>query len=250
MPAWPATSPTQVARGGAVGNTRTVTAMPPQTLYHRWLGWHAPAMRRAVIVTGIGLIVAVALLWFVAWELALVAGWDAAALAFLTIIWPIIIRADSPGVQQLATREDETRGSAALLLLGASVASLLGAGFALSLAGRESGPPRALLTGLAVLTVALSWTVVNTVYTLRYADLHYRSRTVGIAFGDADGPERPSYRDFAYVAFTIGMCYQVSDTTIRDPRIRRTVLAHAFLSYVFGVVIVGGSVNLIAGLIR
>jgi uncharacterized membrane protein len=239
-----------VARGGAVGNTRTVTAVPPQTLYHRWLGWHAPAMRRAVIVTGIGLIVAVALLWFVAWELALVAGWDAAALAFLTIIWPIIIRADSPRVQQLATREDETRGSAALLLLGASVASLLGAGFALSLAGRESGPPRVLLTGLAVLTVALSWTVVNTVYTLRYADLHYRSRTVGIAFGDADGPERPSYRDFAYVAFTIGMCYQVSDTTIRDPRIRRTVLAHAFLSYVFGVVIVGGSVNLIAGLIR
>ena len=46
------------------------------------------------------------------------------------------------------------------------------------------------------------------------------------------------------------MCYQVSDTTLRDPRIRRTVLAHALLSYLFGVVIVAGSVNLIAGLIR
>ena len=54
---------------------------------------------------------------------------------------------------------------------------------------------------------------------------------------------------FAYVAFTIGMCYQVSDTTVRDPRIRGTVLSHAFLSYLFGVVIVGGSVNIIAGLI-
>ena len=55
---------------------------------------------------------------------------------------------------------------------------------------------------------------------------------------------------FAYVAFTIGMCYQVSDTTLRDPQIRRSVLAHAILSHVFGVVIVAGSVNLISGLFR
>src|SRR5882757_7829159 len=109
---------------------------------------------------------------------------------------------------------------------------------------------RALLIGAAVLTVVLSWTVMNTVYTLRYADQHFRSKAGGIAFGDQDGHERPSYRDFAYVAFTIGMTYQVSDTTLRDTRIRRTVLAHAILSYLFGVVIVAGSVSLISGLIR
>jgi len=74
--------------------------------------------------------------------------------------------------------------------------------------------------------------------------------TRGIGFGEGDGQELPSYRDFAYVAFTIGMTYQVSDTTLRDPRIRRTVLGHAALSYVFGVVIVAGSVNLISGLFR
>jgi uncharacterized membrane protein len=239
-----------VAYGDAVGNTHTMTAIPPQTLYHRSMGWHAPAMRRAVIVACIGLIVAVVLLWFATWELAVLAGWDAAALAFLLSIWPIILRADSSNAEQWARREDETRGSATLLLLGASVASLLGVGFVISLAGRESGPPRVLLVGVAVLTVVLSWTVVNTVYTLRYADLHFGSRAVGIAFGDSAGQERPTYRDFAYVAFTIGMCYQVSDTTVRDSRIRRTVLFHALLSYLFGVVIVGGSVNLIAGLLR
>jgi uncharacterized membrane protein len=239
-----------VAYGDAVGNTHTMTAIPPQTLYHRSMGWHAPAMRRAVIVACIGLIVAVVLLWFATWELAVLAGWDAAALAFLLSIWPIILRADSSNAEQWARREDETRGSATLLLLGASVASLLGVGFVISLAGRESGPPRALLVGVAVLTVVLSWTVVNTVYTLRYADLHFGSRAVGIAFGDSAGQQPPTYRDFAYVAFTIGMCYQVSDTTVRDPRIRRTVLFHALLSYLFGVVIVGGSVNLIAGLLR
>jgi uncharacterized membrane protein len=189
-------------------------------------------------------------LWFVPWTVAVVTGWDVAALAFLVSVWPIIIRADGPRAAQLATREDENRGSANALLLGASVASLLGVGFALTLARREGGALQMLLIGFAVLTVALSWTVVNTVFTLRYADLHFGSRDPGIAFDDSDEPDGPSYRDFAYVAFTIGMCYQVSDTTIRARRIRRTVLSHALLSYMFGTAIVGGSVNLIAGLIR
>jgi uncharacterized membrane protein len=227
-----------------------MTEVPERTLYHRLLGWHAPALRRAVLVISIGLIVAVVLLRFVPWGVAVVGGWDAAALVFLLTVWPIIIRADSPGAALVATREDETRGSAAVLLVGASVASLLGVGFALSLAGRQGGAARILLTGLAVLTVMLSWTVVNTVYTLRYAHLHFTSAGGGITFGDPDQAEPPDYRDFAYVAFTIGMTYQVSDTTVRDRRTRSTVLSHAVLSYVFGVVIVAGSVNLISGLAR
>ena len=224
-----------------------MTGMPPQTLYHRSLGWHAPALRRTLIVAAIGLIVALALLQLVTWELAGVAGWDAAAVTFLVAVWRIILRADSSHAERLATREDETRGSADALLVGASVASLLGVGFALISARRESGPVQVLLISVAILTVVLSWTVVNAVYTLRYADLDFASRAQGLAFGDPAG-SKPDYRDFAYVAFTIGMTYQVSDTTVRDPRIRRTVLAHALLSYLFGVVIVGGSVNLIAGL--
>jgi len=248
----PETPPTRKAATcpDVIGNNLTMTGMPPETLYHRWLGWHAPAMRRAVIVVSIGLIVTVALLRFVAWAWAVVWGWDTAALGFLATIWPIIVRADSSHAKQLAAREDETRGSAAVLLIGASVASLLGVGFALSLAGRESGSQQALLIGAAMLTVMLSWTVINTVYTLRYAHLHFGSTAEGIAFGDSAGQEWPDYRDFAYIAFTIGMTYQVSDTTVRDPRIRRTVLSHAILSYVFGVVIVAGSVNLIAGLVN
>jgi uncharacterized membrane protein len=224
--------------------------VPASTLYHRWLGRHAPAMRRALTVLVIGLILTAVLLPFVTWGLAVVGGWDTAALTFLLTTWPILIRADSSHTAQLAAREDQTKGSARLLLVGVSVASLIGAGYALHLAGQQSGAPRVLLVGAAVLTVMLSWTVMNTVYTLRYADQHYRFKAGGIAFGTEDGQERPSYRDFAYVAFTIGMTYQVSDTTLRDPRIRRTVLAHAVLSYLFGVVIVAGTVNLVSGLFR
>jgi uncharacterized membrane protein len=227
-----------MADSDGFGDTPTMASLPPATLYHRWMGWHASSMRRAVVVTCIGLLVASVLVWLVSWELAVIAGWDAAAFTFLLSVWPIIIGTNSSHAAQLATREDESRGSAALLLVAASVASLLGAGFVLNLAGRDSGPPRVLFIGVAALTLVVSWTVVNSVYTLRYADLHYRSRG-GIAFGEAAGQEQPTYRDFAYVAFTIGMTYQVSDTTVRNPKIRHTVLVHAFVSYLFGVVIVG-----------
>src|ERR1700749_4610096 len=221
-----------------------MTGVPAPTLYHRWLGWHAPAMRRALTALMVGVIVIVVLLAFVTWAMALVAGWDADALTVLLAIWPVIIRADSSLAPQLAVREDETESLARAVLVGASGASLLGAGYALHLAGQESGVSRVPLIGVAVLTVVLSWTVINTVYTLRYADQHFRSTPGGIAFGADDDQQHPGYRAFAYVAFTIGMCYQVSDTTLRDPLIRRTVFAHALLSYLFGVVIVAGSVNL------
>jgi len=225
-----------------------MTDLPPPTLYHRWLGWHAPAMRRALLVLGGGLLVAVMLLWFVAWWLAVIGGWDVAALTFLATVWPLLLRADGPRTERLASREDETNSSATVLLGSGSLVSLLGVGLALGIARHSAGGGRPLLISVAVLTVALSWIVMNTVYTLRYAHLHYASKNGGVDFGGPAG-ERPGYRDFAYVAFTIGMTYQVSDTAVRDPRIRRTVMSHAILSYVFGVVIVAGSVNLIAGLV-
>ena len=206
-------------------------------------------MRRTAVVAVAGVVVAAAVLPFVTWGVAVVLGWDAAALAFLISVWPMIRWADAGHTEQLAKSEDEPRGSAALLLLAASVVSLLGVGLVLILAGRHGGTMQVLLIGLAILTVMASWTVVNTVYTLRYADLHYGSAAGGVGFDDPAGSWRPTYRDFAYVAFTIGMTYQVSDTSVRDPMIRRTVLGHAVLSYVFGVVIVGGSVSLISGLV-
>ena len=102
----------------AIGNTQTMTGVPPLTLYHRWLGWHALAMRRAVTVLAVGLIVGFALAPFVTWGMTLVAGWDAASLAYLLTSWPVIVRADSVLATQLAVREDQTEGSARALLVG------------------------------------------------------------------------------------------------------------------------------------
>ena len=81
----------------------------------------------------------------------------------------------------------------------------------------------------------VSWLSVNTDYTLRYAHLYYTPPEGGVEF---QGSDEPSYADFAYLAFTVGMTYQVADTGLLAPRFRRELLKHSLVSYVFGAVIV------------
>jgi uncharacterized membrane protein len=66
---------------------------------------------------------------------------------------------------------------------------------------------------------------------------------------DFNQDERPSYVDFGYLALTIGMTFQVSDTDLQRPAIRVTALRHALLSYLFGAVILAATINLVAGLV-
>jgi uncharacterized membrane protein len=223
-------------------------SVPAPTMYHRWLGWQAPALRRLLIAAVVGVVTGLALAAVVPWRLAVLRAWNATALTFLLSVAPIILGADGPRTQSIAVREDMNRDVARLLLLSASGASLVAVGFALGLARHQGGAERVLLVTMAAFTLFVSWTVVNTVFTLRYARLYYLGAADGIDFG-GETTRPPDYRDFAYVAFTIGMTYQVSDTMLRDRGIRRTVLVHAFLSYLFGVVIVAAGVNVVAGLL-
>jgi uncharacterized membrane protein len=148
----------------------------------------------------------------------------------------------------LATREDSGRVASSLLLLGASVASLVGTAFALVKASQAHTAGRVALTVIGLLTVALSWVVVHTVFTLRYAHEYYTPPAGGIDF-KSDG-EEPDYQDFAYVAFTVGMTFQVSDTDVQARTIRRTVIRHALMAYLFGAVILAVAINLVASLIK
>jgi uncharacterized membrane protein len=108
------------------------------------------------------------------------------------------------------------------------------------------------LTGISVFTVFLSWFTVHTLFVLRYARLFYVEPIGGIVFlvSDEDSDELPNYMDFVYVAFTVGMTFQVSDTGIGQRAMRRAVIRHALLSYVFGTVIVGIAINVVGNLIR
>ena len=100
---------------------------------------------------------------------------------------------------------------------------------------------------MAAATVVLSWLAVQTVFTLRYAHLYYSEGEVGgIDFHDEEAPD---YGDFAYLAFTVGMTYQVSDTNVGSKRIRTIVRRHALLSYMFGVAVIATTINVAAGLL-
>src|SRR5205823_6262617 len=94
-------------------------------------------------------------------------------------------------------------------------------------------------------SIVASWGVVHTVYALKYARLYYEGPDGGIDF---DGDHPPTYVDFAYLAFTVGMTFQVSDTEINARVIRAAVLRQSLLAYLFGAVILAATINLLAGL--
>ena len=175
-------------------------------------------------------------------------GWS--MLSAVIVVWTLLAvwSLDGDATAALATRADESRAVANVLLTLAAIASLVSIGFALVKAAQSKGTPEAVLTALAILTVVLSWAMVHVIYALHYAHLYYSA-------GEGDGidfnrdPE-PDYHDFAYVAFTIGMTFQVSDTNLTAKPIRRAALRHALLSYLFGVVVIAMAINGVAGLLN
>jgi uncharacterized membrane protein len=172
-------------------------------------------------------------------------AWDAAAITLLGWTWFTIWPMNSEDTATHATREDPTRAVSDVVVLSAAVVSLAAVGFFLLQASSAKGSAQDLLAAVGVATVALSWLVVHTVFTLRYGLLYYSGRDGGISFNQSTAPR---YSDFAYLAFTLGMTFQVSDTDLQTPRIRATALRHALLSYLFGAVILACTINLVAGL--
>ncbi|MHB1172622.1 MAG: DUF1345 domain-containing protein [Lacisediminihabitans sp.] len=209
------------------------------------------ASTRLVVMLSAGVIAAVVTGVSWRWEYAPTVGWAVAALLYSTWIWIIILRLDATETARLASREDPTRGVSDLLVVLLSVASLFAVGFVLVQAGHAHGATKGILAGLALGSVALSWTLLHTLFTLHYARVYYSDGS-GVGGGgrainfNQDDP--PRYTDFAYVSFTVGMTFQVSDTNLTTPRMRATALQHGLLSFVFGSTILATTINLIAGL--
>lgn len=194
-----------------------------------------------------GLIVAGALAAFAPWEVTVLAAWIVAAGSFVARTWSRIYRLDAEETAAVARREDSSRASAHVMVNGASVVSLVGVGATLGEASHTEGAERILLSVVAILTVASAWALVHTVFTLRYAHRYYTEPVGGIDFKSTD--DAPDYHDFAYLAFTVGMTFQVSDTDLTTNAMRRLALRHALLSYLFGAVILAMTINITAGFI-
>ncbi len=174
-------------------------------------------------------------------------GWDVAVVIYLVWTGASVRKLDPGQTAQLAKREDPSTPVAELVVLGAGTAMLAAVGFALVKAGQTTGGLKAYLVTIGLLSVVLSWAVVHTVFGLRYARAFYSEPVGGIDFNEA---EPPNYIDFAYYSFTVGMTFQVADTNITAKAVRRTTLHHALLSYLFGAVLLGIVINVVATLLH
>jgi uncharacterized membrane protein len=176
-------------------------------------------------------------------ELSVLAGWTVAAAGLLVWVWRMSWPQDHGGTKRLAEEEGSTRVTDMVVLV-AAVASLAAVVVALARSGDGDTVGIASVV-LGVVAVILSWAVVNTVFALKYARLYYSGGDGGIDFHQ-DQP--PAYSDFAYLAFTVGMSFAVSDTEPAGTEIRKTALGHALLSYLFGTVVIAVAVNLVTNL--
>ena len=201
---------------------------------------------RLLYSVGLGLIV-----WFVtpsdlsSVTRALLAG-DVGAFALLVVVAMIILRADTAETRRRAAAEDPGRFIVWIVVLGVSAVSLFAATFVMRHARSLGHGERELLLVLGVATAAIAWFLTHAAFTLRYAHLFYRAGTAeegGIQFPGEEN--KPDDLDFAYFAFTIGMCFQVSDAQITDRLIRRTATAHALLSFAYNTGILALVINVV-----
>jgi uncharacterized membrane protein len=172
------------------------------------------------------------------------AGWMVFAIAFLGITWVTIGPMTAEQTAAHASSEDPRPVAADVLVVAAALISLVAVG---SLLLQGSSTNKDVSATASVVAVALAWASVHTVFTTRYARLYFTGTPGGVDWG---GDEPPVYRDFAYLAFTVGMTFQVSETAVTDRRVRAAVLRHALLSYLFGTVFIATMINLVAGLGR
>lgn len=188
------------------------------------------ARLRVNVCAAIGLVAGLIAAPFSPWQLSLLIGWIGLTSSLLAWIWPEIIGCDAATTQARSTAEDNSRITAVAVMVTASVVSLVGVGFGLAKARHVDFAMEVALTVVAVLAVVLSWCVVHSMFTLRYAHQYYIAPVGGIEFpGDTDTAHNtaPDYRDFAYFAFTIGMSFAVSDTNVTSQVVRRITLRHA-----------------------
>ncbi|WP_248700476.1 DUF1345 domain-containing protein [Microbacterium azadirachtae] len=206
-------------------------------LHHRW------RVRMAVaVLTGVaaGFLVTP----FLGLAAGLLAAWG--ALSFVSTVWILLVtwRMDAAQTRTHATEEDPGRRIARLIAVTGSFVSIAAVLVVVLQARHAHGWTQFALAGIAVLSVAASWGLIQTDYMLRYAKLYYDGSR-GISFNQ---DEDPQYTDFAYFSVGLGMTYQVADTNVTRNTIRRIVIAQTTIAYVFGALILGTIINLVTGL--
>lgn len=178
-------------------------------------------------------------------------AWDIGALVFLaSVVWMFAARGPDRIAEDAAAQEAGQWAMFWVMLLGAAASF---AALSYEFSGLKNLPvlERGLHVGLVAATLLLSWLLAHTMFALTYAHEWYErdgagALRQGLAF---PGEDRPDYLDFLYFSTGIGMTFQVSDVQVTSRHLRRLVLLHGLVSFLFNTVIVALSVNIAAGLL-
>jgi uncharacterized membrane protein len=209
------------------------------------------ARPRLLAAIGIATAVALVLPASVAPPTRLLIAWDSATISYLVAVLVMIARSDVTQMRSRAAAEDE---GAITILMATSLAAIAPlAAIAIELQGSAAVAAEgkfARIT-LAGLTIVCSWLFVNVSFALHYAHECYGEGSddeVGGLRFPSPGYE-PDYWDFLYFAANLGAAAQTSDVMITSPRMRRLVLGHTILSFLFNTTILALAVNVAAGLL-
>lgn len=203
------------------------------------------AKMRLIAALLAGVVAAIACIAAGATAFSPLVAWDVTVLVYGCWVWLTVGRMDEKATKSHALNEDPGRAVADIVLLLAAIASIGGVVVLMIDASNASGLTKAADIFVGLISIALSWMMVHTVYTLKYARLYYGRPQGGVNYNEKG---LPCYGDFAYLAFTLGMTFQVSDTNLQTKEIRATALRHALLSYVFGTFIIATTINTLASL--
>jgi uncharacterized membrane protein len=183
--------------------------------------------------------------------------WSSFSFSSLVLFWITILKAEVHEVKNIAKRQDSSRTIVFIFVLVAAVIGLFAIIFLLKILPDRNATGYWYHIGFSFISVVLSWTLIHTIFTFRYAHLYYTCRREekgiekeqegGLQFPNEDSPD---YLDFAYFSFVIGMTFQVSDVTISSRQLRHLALFHALISFVYNTVILALSVSIIAGLVH
>lgn len=208
-------------------------------------GWLRPRLLGAVLAT----IVAFMLLPS-AWRAnsRFLVSWDIGAVLYLMLAGELAARSSPELIRKRASVEDVGAVAILVLTVAAALASLAAIGIELHGIHEKQAPDQAFRLAIAGITILCSWFFVHTIWAIHYAHEFYGDggERRGLVFPKED---KPDYWDFLYFSFNMGAAAQTSDVTVVSRKMRRLVLAHTILSFLFNTMILALAINVGASLI-
>lgn len=174
--------------------------------------------------------------------------WNGGAILFLGLIFHWMTHLTAEQICTKYVEEDESAPFILVAVIIAAVASLFAIVEPLATMKQVSGAVRAAHFGLAALTLIDSWLLVPTLFTTHYADMFYSAKEDNRPLRFPNTP-MPVFWDFAYFSFTIAAACQTSDVSTEHAEMRKIVLGHTLVSFLFNASILGFAINVTAGLI-